>query len=280
MDMGVGTRKYWRKKQNGTRFTTQEEHVDVSAEQQEKEVTSGYHQLKDPDISDLPPNNLHEVDSPERSTSDRNVVSTEEISELDDVKACSTSYYAHTKTCTNDFRIGSLLQENALVMEASRILVGSPYDDEDSVLRSSELPVNLMSNEEESCTSTSEVSSTTGDWTETDGHPECQVFEHYGSTCEEMDDNKSTVVVCPDYVTYRDSLFLESQLTFSSECIKIVCFDANVGALLFKFWIRNDAGRDPEKFVASVTDMFWFEKELKIKSLAARYEDIWDTLPE
>ncbi|KAK8924116.1 putative ubiquitin-like-specific protease 2B [Platanthera zijinensis] len=202
-------------------------------------------------------------------------------------------------------RIGSLLQENALVMEASRILVGSPYDDEDSVIRSSELPVNLMSNEEESCTSTSEVSSTTGDWTETDGHPDCQVFEHYGSTCEEMDDNKSTVVVCPDYVTYRDSLFLESQLTFSSECIKIVCFDANipneklvlvcdiadimcigcrrsksVGALLFKFWIRNDAGRDPEKFVASVTDMFWSEKELKIKSLAARYEDIWDTLPD
>lgn len=265
--------------------------------------TSGYHQLKDPDISVLPPNNLHEVDSPERSTSDRNVVSTEEISELDDVKSCSTSYYAHTQTCTNDFRIGSLLQENSLVMEASRILVGSAYDDEDSVLRSSELPVNLMSIEEESCTSTSEVSSTTGALT--DGHPECQVFEHCHSTCEETDDSKSTVVVCPDYVTYRDSLFLESQLTFSSECIKIVCSDANipneelvlvcdisdvmrigcqwsrsVGALLFKFWIRKDTGYDPEKFVASVTDMFWLEKELKIKSLAARYEDIWDTLPD
>ncbi|PKU62060.1 putative ubiquitin-like-specific protease 2A [Dendrobium catenatum] len=42
-----------------------------------------------------------------------------------------------------------------------------------------------------------------------------------------QDDNKDTVVVCPDYVNYRGTLFLESQLTFCSDCIKIECSDAS-----------------------------------------------------
>lgn len=42
-----------------------------------------------------------------------------------------------------------------------------------------------------------------------------------------QDDDKNTVIVCPDYANYRDTLFLESQLTFCSDCVKIECSDAS-----------------------------------------------------
>lgn len=51
-----------------------------------------------------------------------------------------------------------------------------------------------------------------------------------------------------------------------------------VDALLIKFWIKTNVEHDPEIFLASVADVFWLEKELKIKSLAERYEDVWDAL--
>lgn len=146
--------------------------------------------MKHPDISDLPLIDLHEIDSPEQSTPDRNVASIEGKSELDDVKTCSRSYHKHNIICNNDFRPESLVQ--GFVMETSTILAGSAYDDEDSELLSSvcfilvltyevvktcfklimevfqEAPVNLMSDEDESCTSASEAS-TSGDFAESDG---------------------------------------------------------------------------------------------------------------
>ncbi|XP_020690873.1 probable ubiquitin-like-specific protease 2B [Dendrobium catenatum] len=37
---------------------------------------------------------------------------------------------------------------------------------------------------------------------------------------------------------------------------------------------------DVEKFIASVADVCWLDKEKKIKSLAERYKDIWNTVPD
>ncbi|XP_020572262.1 probable ubiquitin-like-specific protease 2B [Phalaenopsis equestris] len=264
--------------------------------------SSGSCHLKQPDVSTLSLIDLQEVDSPERSTLDRNVVSTEEKYELDDVKACSRSYHEHTKICNCDFEPESLVR--GLVMGTSAILAASAYD-EDSELHSSEEPVNMMSDEEESCTSASETSSINADFPESDGYPECKASELCHSACGQRDDNKNTVVVFPDYVNYRGTLFLESQLTFCSDCIKIECSESSrsdeklnlvrdiadiiriacqwsrsVDALLFMFWIKTNASHDVEKFIASIAGEFCVDIDKKIQFLAERYKDIWTTFPD
>ncbi|XP_020690914.1 uncharacterized protein LOC110105661 [Dendrobium catenatum] len=146
--------------------------------------TTGSFPLKQPDLSDLPLIDLHEVGSPVRFTPGRNVASAEEKSELDDFKACSRSYHKHTKICNSDFRPESFVQEG-LVMATSTNLVDSAYDDEDSELQSSVVPLNLMSEEEENFTSASEDSSISGDFPESDGLPEC-AGELCHAACEKM----------------------------------------------------------------------------------------------
>ncbi|KAG0494945.1 hypothetical protein HPP92_005939 [Vanilla planifolia] len=261
------------------------------------------HYLKQSDVTDLPHIDLDGTDSPQKSSSERTATSTEDKFELDAAMACAISCHNQATMCTSSCRSGSPVQDDDLVLVPSRILVPSVYEDEETEPHFSEISLNLMSDDEESCDSLSETSSISGDLLETEDRPGCLILENANLACGAMDEDGKTVTVYPDYVTYGDKLFLECRLTFCCDCINIECSDAtgadeklilecdinnvfriachwsrSVEALLIKFWIRVDVRHGSEKLLASVTDMCWWEKEQKIKSLAERYNAIWDTM--
>ncbi|KAG0454920.1 hypothetical protein HPP92_024212 [Vanilla planifolia] len=269
------------------------------------EFQTGNHHFKQADVCSLSPTDSLEVSSPQSSTPERNVISTVDKFEFNEVLARTSTHVNHAKRCPTSGRLGGAFEDVGLSTLPSGGLLSSVCDEDDSETQSSETPVYLMSDVDESCTSLSVASSISGDLLEAKGPLECSALEHCHSAYGEMDDDGKPVVFCPDFVTHGDAVFLESQISFCSNCISIECSEANgtgeklileydiadviriscqwsrsVDVLLIKFWIRTDLGCKVDKFLASVTDMCWSEKGQVIKFLAKRYTDIWDTLPD
>ncbi|KAG0448271.1 hypothetical protein HPP92_027908 [Vanilla planifolia] len=270
-----------------------------------KAFQTGNHHFKQADVCSLSPTDSLEVSSPQSSTPERNVISTVDKFEFNEVLARTSTHVNHAKRCPTSGRLGGTFEDVGLSTLPSGGLLSSVCDEDDSETQSSETPVYLMSDVDESCTSLSVASSISGDLLEAKGPLECSALEHCHSAYGEMDDDGKPVVFCPDFVTHGDAVFLESQISFCSDCISIECSEANgtgeklileydiadviriscqwsrsVDVLLIKFWIRTDLGCKVDKFLASVTDMCWSEKGQVIKFLAKRYTDIWDTLPD
>ncbi|KAG0456071.1 hypothetical protein HPP92_023859 [Vanilla planifolia] len=270
-----------------------------------KAFQTGNHHFKQADVCSLSPTDSLEVSSPQSSTPERNVISTVDKFEFNEVLARTSTHVNHAKRCPTSGRLGGAFEDVGLSTLPSGGLLSSVCDEDDSETQSSETPVYLMSDVDESCTSLSVASSISGDLLEAKGPLECSALEHCHSAYGEMDDDGKPVVFCPDFVTHGDAVFLESQISFCSNCISIECSEANgtgeklileydiadviriscqwsrsVDVLLIKFWIRTDLGCKVDKFLASVTDMCWSEKGQVIKFLAKRYTDIWDTLPD
>ncbi|KAH7692812.1 Ulp1 peptidase protein [Dioscorea alata] len=123
---------------------------------------------------------------------------------------------------------------------------------------------------------------------------------------------ESAVTVFADYVIYENMSYGESQITFFSDCIKFECYDArasdekvvlkweitdvihitchwsrSVDAALIKFQLgatvpdteKMHVAPDVTKLTIAVIDSYWPDKEQKIMSLSASYQDVWNALP-
>lgn len=137
-------------------------------------------------------------------------------------------------------------------------------------------------------------------------HP---LSENYFVAPGEKDKDDLAVILSPDYVIYKNAVYVEAELSLFSDSILFKCWDANennenfvlewtisdiihiecefgssVRSTLVKFHIRATTvtvnenihdNCDDVDLIVAVSDMQWREKELKIKCLAERYKDIW-----
>ncbi|KAK6940247.1 Ulp1 protease family, C-terminal catalytic domain [Dillenia turbinata] len=125
----------------------------------------------------------------------------------------------------------------------------------------------------------------------------------------EMDDMNAVIVVTPDYVSFRDKYCTESQIYFSSTCIKIkaspVCGEGGFTFLwgmdeiiqiqsqwcgraesaLLKLHVISKDGQGTEnqsgtsgieELKLTIVDPNWAEKQEEITSLDLRYKAIWN----
>ncbi|KAM0945644.1 putative Ulp1 peptidase [Dioscorea sansibarensis] len=272
--------------------------------------TSGMHNERK-DVTDIMCMDLQERDNAGASfaidTPERNPASTEEISGMDAIVASSSSHGNHNHACVDEYERGSLLGADSLVVRDSLAEISAG-----SKLLVERKPVDVTSDEDESWTSSRSPSTPSSDLEENRGDLNC--FASY-SCCPTFEDNEnveSAVTVFADYVVYENMPYGESQITFFSDCIKVECYDArasdekivlkweitdvihitcqwsgSVDAALIKFQLgatvpdteKMLVASDVKKLTIAVIDSYWPDKEQKIMSLSASYQDVWNALP-
>ncbi|KAF3334345.1 putative ubiquitin-like-specific protease 2B isoform X4 [Carex littledalei] len=162
--------------------------------------------------------------------------------------------------------------------------------------------------EEDNWNSQSEPStSPCSDVPEKDEYMEGMVSEDFHSTHKEMDEEVE-VIFRPDYITCGTDIYVEPFLTFSPVGIKLETTDSGYDEEISMEWEISDiicincewtgiAEEDvsmkillqadhndyseKERYVKVsffVSDIHWQEKEHKIRNLASRYEEIWNSV--
>ncbi|XP_078158953.1 uncharacterized protein LOC144554510 isoform X1 [Carex rostrata] len=163
--------------------------------------------------------------------------------------------------------------------------------------------------EEDNWNSQSEPStSPCSDVPEKDEYMEGMVSEDFHSTHEEMNE-EGEVIFRPDYITCGTDIYVEPFLTFSPVGIKLETTDSGYDEEISMEWEISDiiyincewtgiaeedvsmkillqadhnGYSEKEHYVKVsffVSDIHWQEKEHKIRNLASRYEEIWNSVP-
>ncbi|KAG2692516.1 hypothetical protein I3760_08G056800 [Carya illinoinensis] len=167
---------------------------------------------------------------------------------------------------------------------------------------SSNEPVDVVSEADESMngnTASSPTSEMADDGVSLNGYASDHCFGNL-----EMDDTNMEVVLCPDYVIYRDIYCTTARLTFSCNCIKISCSNPHGSEDIFDFewgiddlidiqcqWMQRvetvfieihriveDADQrisGIEELKIAVVDPNWSHKQQVITSLNMKYSAVW-----
>ncbi|XP_064986288.1 probable ubiquitin-like-specific protease 2B isoform X2 [Musa acuminata AAA Group] len=234
----------------------------------------------------------------------------DEKAELDEIMSSSTKYDEHDQIFPDNFEDENLTRKDTKAVGDS--VLQNPIGNKHFLdFPADGMAVDVVSEDEESWSLMSgSESSTASDTPEDEGQMECPELENCYAAMGDVFNNQMSVMIYPDYVIHGNTLYGDSQLVFSSDCIKIECSDASgsdekfasewavsdivhidcrwsgtVTTALVKLCLRaNDVTKsekhhnvsDVLKVIFSVNDMRWLEKEHKIRNLAARYRDIWN----
>ncbi|KAJ6809375.1 putative ubiquitin-like-specific protease 2B [Iris pallida] len=242
---------------------------------------------------------------------DRN--SSEEKSELDEIMASAASYDERNNLYLGEFDHATPVRVDPLVTAASGLLVPRVGNEHFSKLQRDGSPADVISDDEESSSSVNPSPSTSAsDLQEDEDYQEHPDSDNCCTTYREKDNDDMKVTVSPDYVIYRDTLYEEALLMFSPDAFTVECSNAcrksekfylecavadiihiecrwsgSVDGALIKFRLgaatvyRNENAHntcDVGQLIFAVTEMHWQGKEQKIKSLAPKYEDVWNVL--